>query len=50
MDHVELFTLIGGLEVAQSLPHQASNAKDTNLSLLHHVVHRIELGALLLDE
>jgi hypothetical protein len=50
MDHVELFTLSGGLEVIQSLPHQVFNAKDTNLSLLHHVVGKFELGALLYDE
>jgi hypothetical protein len=36
--------------VTQSLPHQVSNAKATNLSLLHHIVRHAELGALLLDE
>jgi hypothetical protein len=48
-NNVELLVLIGGIELGQSLPHQVSNAKVTNLTLLHDGIRRVELGALLLD-
>jgi hypothetical protein len=47
--YVELLVLIGGLELGQSLPHQVSNAKATNLALLHDFISHVEFGAFVLE-
>jgi hypothetical protein len=47
--YVEFLALIGGLELGQRLPHQVSNAKATNLVLLHDFICHVEFGALVLE-
>jgi hypothetical protein len=48
--YVELLVLIGDLELGQSFKHHIYNTNATYFAVLHDVVGRAELDALLLDE
>jgi hypothetical protein len=49
VDQVEVFLVVGNLELAQRLGHQVGNAKAIHLTLFHLIVGGVELGSSFLD-